>query len=299
MFYRIRRQVRSKFFDLRTRDILRTPPLEPATNSELSIVTMLCHEDVGKYLIAIKSLYAHIGQGEIIIIDDGTLTSVDRSLISSHIIGSRIVAISTIDTGVFPVGGCWERLSFILDLVESRYVIQMDADTLTIGSIDEVKSCYDRNRSFTLGTASGQSFWTLRDAAAFAKNNPKPHISIVAERQFANYPNCDALQYVRGSAGYAGFAKESFSREALEQFSGHMARALGDRWTEWGTEQIASNFVVANSPGAIVLPHPKYTCFHPDLDPTQCVFLHFIGTHRFKRGVYQELARQTIDSLQR
>ena len=109
MFYRIRRKVRSKFFDLRTRDILRTPPLKPATNSELSIVTMLCHEDVGKYLIAIKSLYAHIGQGEIIIIDDGTLTSGDRSLISSHIIGSRIVAISTIVTGVFPVGGCWER----------------------------------------------------------------------------------------------------------------------------------------------------------------------------------------------
>ncbi len=298
MFYRIRNRAREHLFDYRTRGVLASRPIEIDSNSELTIVTMLCHQDVGKYLIAIKSLYAHIGQGEIIIIDDSTLTGGDRDLISGHIIGSQIVAISTIDTGLCPVGNTWERLLLILEKAKSRYVIQMDADTLTIGNVDEVLSCYSRNWSFTLGTASGRSFSSLRDAASFAHDNPNPHISIVAERQFVNYPDCDGVQYVRGSSGFAGFAKGCFSRDRLEEFSSHMAGLVGGCWTEWGSEQIASNFVVANSPSAIVLPYPKYTCFHPGVDPAQCVFLHFIGTHRFKRGTYDRLALQTIDAFQ-
>ena len=42
-----------------------------------------------------------------------------------------------------------------------------------------------------------------------------------------------------------------------------MEAILGTSWFEWGSEQVASNFVVANSPNPIVLPLPTYSCFGP------------------------------------
>ena len=52
-----------------------------------------------------------------------------------------------------------------------------------------------------------------------------------------------------------------------------MTAELGSRWTEWGTEQVTSNYVVANSPEAMVLPYPKYACFDLNMDPAESVFL--------------------------
>lgn len=75
-----------------------------------------------------------------------------------------------------------------------------------------------------------------------------------------------------------------------------MSALLGARWSEWGTEQVSSNYVVANSPDARVLPYPKYACFDLDMDPERSAFLHFIGTHRFERGVYAALANRVIGS---
>lgn len=297
MFYRIRNRAREHLFDYRTRGVLATRPMEIDSNSELTIVTMLCHQDIRKYLIAIKSLYSKIGHGEITVIDDGTLTTADKGTISSQVKGSRIIHISSINTGPCPRGGCWERLCFIIRVSQTRYVIQMDADTLAIGNLEEVLTCVRSNESFALGTDAGRSFVTLREAAVFLRDHPGVQVSIVAEKLFASYPNCDSFRYVRGSAGFAGFAKGGFSRERLEEFSGRMSGMLGARWKEWGTEQIASNFAVANSPDAVVLPYPKYSCFHPDVDPAQCVFLHFIGTHRFRHTAYDRLALSVINSF--
>src|SRR6266478_3808229 len=50
---------------------------------------------------------------------------------------------------------------------------------------------------------------------------------------------------------------------------------IGAKWSEWGSEQVMSNIVIANIPKAIVLPHPKYAdCHKMQVGVTE--FIHFI-----------------------
>jgi hypothetical protein len=70
------------------------------------------------------------------------------------------------------------------------------------------------------------------------------------------------------------------------------------KWSEWGSEQVTSNFIVANSEKGQVLPFPEY-CFHtPGTDIESATFVHFIGSYRFHGGHYARLAREVIAQLQ-
>jgi hypothetical protein len=75
-----------------------------------------------------------------------------------------------------------------------------------------------------------------------------------------------------------------------------MRTVLGDRWAEWGSEQVMSNIVVANIPGAVVLPHPKYADCH-NMKPQLTEFIHFIGSCRFDCDNYAGLDTQVITTL--
>ena len=55
------------------RRVLDLPPLE-IREAPLTFVSMVSHRDLVMYLVAIRSLYAQIGEGTITIIDDGSLT---------------------------------------------------------------------------------------------------------------------------------------------------------------------------------------------------------------------------------
>ena len=65
------------------------------------------------------------------------------------------------------------------------------------------------------------------------------------------------------------------------------------------TKQVASNFAIANSPGAVVLPWPEHACHDPAIDAGRAEFLHFVGTHRFERGTYAALSRAAIAAMPR
>ena len=106
--------------------------------------------------------------------------------------------------------------------------------------------------------------------------------------------------YVQGSSGFAGFAKGGFTRERIEELDFIMRRQLGNRWLEWGTEQSASNFAIANSPGAIVLPWPKYANFGSvwkKIGLNNYAFLHFVGTYRFMDRIFLTLGQRIINDL--
>jgi hypothetical protein len=294
MLYRLRRKIARDRFERQCRTVRATPPLRPAA-APLTILSMVSHVDVVMYLIAIKSLYHRLGRGKILIVDDGSLTDADRQQLREHLGDPTIVALDTLDTGRCPRGGTWERLCLILTLCAGGdYVIQLDSDTLAQAPLDEVAACVEANRAFTLGTRMGSAFCTLREATERVAGLDGDHVQMVAERAFATLPDADRRRYVRGSSGFAGFARGGFWRGDLEEFSVQMSERLGDKWTQWGSEQVASNYVVANSPAAQVLPYPKYACFDLRMDPRASAFLHFIGTHRFDRGVYATLANQVM-----
>jgi hypothetical protein len=75
-----------------------------------------------------------------------------------------------------------------------------------------------------------------------------------------------------------------------------MRAVFGDRWAEWGSEQVMSNIVVANIAGAVVLPHPKYAdCHKMKLLLTE--FIHFIGSWRFDGENHARRGTQVITTL--
>jgi hypothetical protein len=269
-------------------------------------LSMVCHRDVTAYLLAIKSLYSGVGHGRVAIINDGSLTADDLAVLSQHIPRIEVLDIAAIATGSCPRGGTWERLVKIVELSAYNYVIQIDADILVCAPIAEVVQCWRENRSFLLGTAAGQTLSTAAATAAMVRGWIKTYgwttltVGVEAEAALDTLPDAAQKAYVHASSGFAGFAKGAFATAELERFSSHMSAVLGNsRWSEWGTEQIASNYIVANSLGAAVLPFPRYACFQPGLKADEPAVLHFIGTYRYDRGVYRRRAAEFIDHHER
>jgi hypothetical protein len=106
-------------------------------------------------------------------------------------------------------------------------------------------------------------------------------------------------RYVRGSAGFAGFARGGASRQDAEAFSAAMEASIGSRWNEWGTEQVASNYLVSNSPNGMALSWPKYACHFPDVEAKAATMMHFVGSWRWDHGTYSRWAKQVIGELMR
>jgi hypothetical protein len=289
---------RRRSFELVTRGILDTPPLEMDASGPL-FVSMVCHTDVERYLLALKSIYRHIRAGAALVIDDGTLDDGDRATIARHVPLCSFVPVSTIDTGPCPQGGTWERLLYAIDLTRTNYVIQIDSDTLTQAPVPEVIEAWRANRSWTLGTDVGQTLRPASEVAAMVRSWPQqpPTIGMIAEMTIGEEPHLAMTKYIHGSSGFAGFARGAHDRGLLYTFSRQMQAHLGVRWSEWGTEQIASNWAIANAPDAAVLPFDRYASFEPWVDPHTRAFLHFIGTYRYDRGIYAAMARKVIAAL--
>ena len=299
MMARVQNRLRRYRFDRISRKVLETPPIS-IRNAPLHVVSMVRSTDLCMYLGAIKSLYRALGEGAVTAINDGSLTPPMTETLRTHIQGLTLVDIWDIDTGRCPRGGTWERLVLIMKYSQDAYVIQMDSDTLSRGPMEYVIRSYRENRSFGLGTSAGKEVAPARKISEWASAIPSTDVSILAERRLADLPGGEHLKYIRGSSGFAGFARGAFTLSALEDFSGHMRKMIGAKWDEWGSEQVASNFTVANSPGATVLPFPAYSCYYPHLpvDYGKNEFIHFIGTHRYHHGLYAAETTALLRALQ-
>jgi hypothetical protein len=293
----------ARFYRL-TKGILETPPM-PVVDAPWSIVSIVSHDYVQMYILALKSFYSRLGAGRIVAIADDDLSPRDRELLSHHFPGIEFAALKDVDTGPCQRGGMWERLLYLLDRSQREYVIQLDADTLTFGDISEIKKLIQDNVAFTLSGSTNpagnsrpsDTIRPMSQIASEARQSESNYIGIVAERLFDQYPGGDALKYVRGSAAFAGLAKNGFHRSEIEQFHTIGEKLLGKRWLEWGTEQTASNFAVANSPGAVVLPYPKYANFDPDALHSITTLLHFLGSRRYVGDQFANLGSKVIEEL--
>ncbi|MCA1661415.1 MAG: hypothetical protein LC648_04365, partial [Novosphingobium sp.] len=108
----------------------------------------------------------------------------------------------------------------------------------------------------------------------------------------------EGLRYVRGCSGFAGFAPSGDGRTLAELFSREAERLLGSaRWAEWGSEQVTSNFVIANEPEAMLLPYERYFNFWNAGVPADARFVHFVGTYRHHGGAYAQATAQAIAAL--
>lgn len=296
MFDRMRNKYQKSRFNKLIAPVLDTPPIR-LEDAPWSIISMVSNSDVPMYLLSMKSFYKRLGKGKLVAIVDRDMPEDLRVTLKKHFVGIEFVTLEDINTGTCQRGGTWERLVYLLDRAETEYAIQVDCDTLAFGAdVVEVLDCVQNNIAFTLGNA-GRPIETMKSIAEDARKLDSDYVGIVAERLFDKYPGHESKKYVRASSGFVGFARGAFPRQEIEIFHSEMSKLLPARWHQWGTEQNGSNFAVANSLGARVLPYPKYANFWPSLERGKSAFLHFIGSHRYLDDYFATLGQKIIDQL--
>lgn len=283
-------------FNYLCKEITHTKPVK-LTNNNVVILSQLHPPAIYMYLIALKSLLRYVDVGKVVIVSDGLNAKNIRTLKYS-IDNLEIIHISDINTEGCPTGGTWERLIQLSKLNTNSYVIQLDSDTITLAQPNEVIDCIINNESFTLGTDSGTCFKSLEECSIFAEAHKCDHVQNHAERELRNLHNKSSLKYVRGCSGFTGFAQGQLELQKIIDFSRSMSNLLGeDRWREWGTEQVTSNFMAANAHPSRVLPVDRYPFYITGLDLSKPAFIHFFGTFRFNDGTYKNLSLKLINEL--
>lgn len=284
------------------KEILTTPPIVPIDDG-LVLFSMIGTAVLLPYLVAVKSLWHQLRRGRVVILDDGSLTVHDKAVLALHCGDPEIISISTVVTNGFPNGGCWERLLTILDRRHGEFWVQLDSDTVTLGPIPEVAQAIASNRSFTmLGGSEGEvgalplATFTRSLYPEGAEDN---HIQARIESRMDLMPQDKGWHYIRGCAGFAGFAAGGQDGRSLAAaFLGEIIKLTGQNDAAiWGTEQIASNFVIANETAPMLLPSARYINYWgvPWTDDT--IFLHFVGTHRHDHKAYIQASLNVIETL--
>ena len=298
--YRVRTPILNARQDRFARGVLDTPPIKPADDGVV-LFSMIGTAVLLPYLVAVKSLWAQVRRGRVVIMDDGTLTARDRALLAEHCGDPEVFPLKEVDTGAFPQGGTWERLLTILDRRKNEYWIQLDSDTVTLGPIPEVTEAIAANRSFTLlgdencptEPLTGRAF-----GARFHADGPKDgHVQLRIESRLGMAATAD-IPYLRGCSGFAGFARSGDGRQVASRIAHAMCQLVGDDAMKiWGTEQVASNYVVANDPNPVGLPYAHYMNYWGAAYGPSVNFVHFVGPHRHDNGAYGKATRQAITAL--
>jgi hypothetical protein len=273
--------------------VLETPPIKPG-NLPFIALSMVHQRDVIAYLVAIKSFSRFANPERVVVICDPSIGDHEKAIFKSHIPHVELRNAEEFQDSRTPIGGTWERLSAITTYSPESYVVQLDADTVTLDSVPEVISAINNHTGFVIGEKIGQKILTSKDASYNASKSTSKHIQALSE-QVISEVNLSKNLYVRGCSGFTGFPSNSMMRELFFEFSERMFGRIGDRWKEWGTEQVTSNYLVANSSNAVILPYPKYCT--PSCDTGVSVFHHYIGEIRFTNRAYEHTSISVIKSL--
>lgn len=303
--YRLASRLNSKLHDRVCRPVLGTAPIK-AQDDGVVIFSMIGTKVLLPYLVAVKSFWHQSRCGKVILLDDGSLTDVDRRILAHHCDNPEIITMSSVDRGEFPKGGCWERLLSILDRRRENYCVQLDSDTVTLGPVDDVTAAISANRSFTL---LGGEEWNIgaKSCVAFSRDHyphgaMDSHIQTRMEAALDNLPRADKLRYIRGCAGFTGFARDTGAdpRSQAAFFRNEMERLLGDEAMKiWGSEQVTSSFLIANDTDPLLLPYSRYHNFWGENWQDDMRFVHFVGSHRYTGDAYAAATRRALALMDR
>ena len=276
--------------------VLSTPPAHRGS-AAFCALSMVHHRDVVPYLLAIKSFILYAGPARVVVVADPTLNAEDRAVLRQHVPHIEILEAADFRRPALPVGGTWERLAAISVLCADVSVVQLDADTLTLGPPIEVVSALLVGRSFVVRSEAGVEIVDVSTAAAEGRRRAESsnHVQVAAEACLPQLNPLESFRSARGCSGFTGFGRAHISLALLTDVSAQFRALLRARWDEWGTEQVTSNLLAASAPGAFMLPHPRYC--NADSQAAETVLAHYIGYARFTSRAYERQARQTIARL--
>jgi len=293
---RLRRDYYRWRYGLAARRVLKTAPLN-AGRFPFLLLSMVHHRDVISYIVAVKSFAHFVNPKRIVVVCDPSINDSDRRIIKSQLPHVEFRDADEFVHPSIPRGGCWERLYAITEYNTENYVVQLDADTVTLQNIDEVSSAITGGYGFVLGEVKDQQLVTFEDASNRACKllAPNAHIQTRSEAALPHIGLSEANKYVRGCAGFTGFPMSADMRMKMLDFSSRMHQSLGDAWASWGTEQVTSNYLVSNAYGTEVLPFPKYGT--PTNENADSAFFHFIGSIRFINKCYENKTKYVVRTL--
>lgn len=297
LIHRVVQRLKRDYFRTRhhkaIQQIASTRPVERGS-LPFVLLSMVHTRDVLSYLVALKSFVHFLNPERIVVVCDPSITAEDQALLRQHAPHIELRPADEFTHPDIPRGGTWERLYAIAGLVREHYVVQLDADTVTVQPIPEVLEAIRSGTGFVLGELPDTPLRPLQAvrerALAFIK--PNAHIQTITESEMVNVGLPPGALYVRGCSGFTGFPRSQTMRDTMTDFSRRMTAKLGADWKRWGTEQVTSNYLVANAHGTRALPFPKYGT--PDCATAQTAFFHFIGSMRFVNGKYEATSRDAI-----
>lgn len=275
------------------RQVLQTAPLAPG-DAPFMTLSMVHQRDVIPYLVAVKSFARHLRPAHITIVCDPSIDEEARQIFRQHVPFAVLRQAQEFQSDQYPKGGTWERLACIASYSPDHYVVQLDADTLTVAPLPEVETAIRNRHGFVLGERTNQTLMTLDQTMDNARNWDDRHIQSVTEKRIGT-AGLSLQNYVRGCSGFTGFPSNPQMRDLMIEFSSKMSRVTLGRWAEWGTEQVTSNYLVANAEQTRVLPYPRYST--PERNIEDIVFFHFIGYVRYINGLYRSKTRQVMPQL--
>jgi hypothetical protein len=278
------------------RQVLSTRPLVQGKLPFL-LLSMVQKRDVESYLVAVKSFACFANPERIVVVCDPSIDDQDRAIFRQHIPHIELRRADEFTHPNMPRGGTWERLFAISGFVRDHYVVQLDADTLTIQPIPEVIDAIRNDRGFVIveNESTPLKSLTATRECALPWMEPGAHIQGIAETEMVNVGLPENARYVRGCSGFTGFPRSAQMQDVMIDFSRRMTDKLGEDWKLWGTEQVTSNYLVANAAATTPLPFPKYCT--PDCATSETAFFHFIGSMRFVNNKYTHASQQAIRQI--
>jgi hypothetical protein len=307
MLFRLRQQLLYLHFARRTRAVWSSPPIACVPSAGCEIHTMLGADDLGLYLVAIKSFLHFYPSVQVVVHSDGTLTADATHTLEHHVPNCRIVDRAEADRHAALTLGAGSVLhewrasySSARRLIDSELWsrtskrIIMDSDVLVIRKpVEVIDWILNGRRPFLLGQAPVPS----------ASIAAPPATSTAVQDRFR--AKLDAISdrlgtpptFLHGAtAGFYGCSNElAFAR--IERLL-TACRELGLPMTTWGSEQCVVIYLLSSA-GATRLAPPRHVNFGPRYfdAPEQADIVHFYGTYRFHRGIYSRLAAGVVERL--
>jgi hypothetical protein len=207
------------------------------------LLSMVHHRDVLPYLLALKSFAQHLLPSRVVVVADKTIDANDEAMFRQQVPEIELRRAHEFERADVSVGGTWERLMAIAHYVSEAYVIQLDADTMTLADIDHVVDCFKKNVSFTIGTYDLQAKASVTEVSRWAQSHCKtyasPHIQLVCEAALltAAAAGDPGKFYIRGCSGFAGFGRGSFSL----MISSRCRSGCSNKWAMPGSNGVPSN----------------------------------------------------------
>lgn len=296
MFFRLQNRLHRWQLDRVLRKVVDTPPVRLDPHASFVVVSLTREIDIFMYLLALKSFCCWLRPRGVCLLTDGEFTPAATALLNAQVPGIVLVPHEQFRDSRCPRGGCWERILALSGYASESYVMQLDADTVTLGMPATIRDCIAADRPFTLGSGQGQALEPADAVAARARewlSAGDAHVQTLAESVLSRLVAPDGIRYVRGCAALVGIPRGAVSTDRVAAQAAEFSQLVGPRWTEWGTEQFMSNFLLANLADCVVLPHPQYaTC--EGIDEGRTLIAHMAGFCRFANGRYARIAGRVI-----